>query len=124
MPKPREYVSFKEIATIKSDAPNVKGAFLIGAINPETGKFRPRYVGCSYSNLMHEIIKSSQKQENKTFDHYRIVKTKTDAEAWLLEAKTYHEFKEINDFTNEGHAKRPEGFTSDNLKCPFDGCRF
>ena len=78
MPKPREYVSFKEIATIKSDAPNVKGAFLIGAINPETGKFRPRYVGCSYSNLMHEIIydprsiKYTQKSVIKNFGKYHM----------------------------------------------------
>ncbi|MFT4982970.1 MAG: hypothetical protein ACI9UR_002848 [Bacteroidia bacterium] len=61
--------------------------------------------------------------KDKTFDRYRSVKTKTDVEAWELECKTYHEFKEINNFTNERHSKWPGKTGVEKLACLFEGCR-
>lgn len=119
MKKPREYVSSKEIKTIKNDAPKIKGSFLIGAINPKTGKFNPRYLGVSFTDLMSEIISCSNLKENKNFDRYRLVKTKTNAAAWELACKTYHEFKDVNNLTNKQHIKCDE-----DLSCTVEGCEF
>ncbi len=125
MKKAREYVSSKEINKIKEGTnPDMKGSFLIGSINVETGKFQPRYVGVSFTDLLGEICESSKKEKNKTFDRYRLVKTKTNAEAWALECKTYHEFKEINNLTNMGHSKWPNGLDGENITCPFEGCQY
>jgi hypothetical protein len=125
MKRPREYVSSKEIKKIKeAENTRIKGSFLIGYINKDTGKFRPRYLGVSYTELMREIVASSKLEENKTFDRYRLVKTNTNQEAWELECKTYHEFKEINNLTNKRHSKWPKETESTILKCPFQDCQF
>ena len=123
MKKIREYVASKEIKNIKKgEKKGLKGSFLIGYINPETNKFRPRYVGVSYADLMGEIVKSSKQPGHENFDRYRLVKTKTDAEAWELECKTYHEFKEVNDLTNQNHSKWIDMPNTKGLTCPFEGC--
>jgi hypothetical protein len=125
MKKVREYVSSKEISKIeKGENLGLKGSFLIGYINPETNKFRPKYVGVSYNDLMGEIIKSSEKAEHKNFDRYRLVKTKTDTEAWELECKTFHEFKVVNNLTNQGHSKWLNSADAEKLACPYKDCSF
>ena len=125
MKKAREYVSSKEINKIKAGkTPNIKGSFLIGSTNPKTNKFRPRYVGVSYNDLMGDILESSKKEGNETFDRYRLVQTKTNVEAWELECKTYHEFKEINNLTNKNHSKWPNTKGTGEMKCRFKGCQF
>jgi hypothetical protein len=121
--KAREYTSSKEInkITVKNSTGG-KGSFLIGYNNPETGKFRPRYVGISFNDLMAEIVRSSKKAENVGFDRYRLIKTKTKLEAWNLACKTYHEFKVINNLTNEGHAEWKEQTGGIKLTCPIESC--
>ncbi|NQY66300.1 MAG: hypothetical protein HRT72_01030 [Flavobacteriales bacterium] len=109
MKKPREYVSSKDISKIDlSVGPKSIGAFLIEAINPNSGKFLPRYVGCSYDNLMGEIVRSTLRKENIGFNRYRLVETKTPQGAWALECKTYHEFKEVNNLTNSSTSEGPK----------------
>jgi hypothetical protein len=121
MKKAREYTTCKAIGEIKlTGKPGIKGSFLIGYVNPETNKFRPRYVGVSFTNLLAEIIESSKKTENKNFDSYRLVKT--NKEAWELECKTYHEFKECNNLTNGWHSKWPNEHDLIESSCPQKDC--
>ncbi|MFT6716864.1 MAG: hypothetical protein ACJA0Q_001512 [Saprospiraceae bacterium] len=123
MKKPREYVSSKIISEIhEQSGVSLKGSFLIGAINPKTGKFRPRYVGVSYSGLMQEIVNSSKLKGNESFDRYRFVKTATNREAWELECKTFHEFKAVNDLTNKHHSEWPMESDEKKLTCCFKEC--
>jgi hypothetical protein len=67
---------------------------------------------------MADIVSTSQLKENKTFDRYRLVKTKTNKEAWELACKTYHEFKNVNKLVNKEHIKS----TSGDLSCTVKGC--
>jgi hypothetical protein len=116
---PKEYVASQKVTTFnRGDLPNKKGAFMLGYVNPFSGKFRPRYVGSSYTDLIEEIFKSGERDKNKTFKRFRYEITNTDIQAWKLECKLYHDLKETNNLTNERHPKRPEGYTVDNLKCP------
>lgn len=121
MKKAREYVSSKEISKIDlTKTQKIKGSFLLGSINPKTGKFLPRYVGVSFTDLMKEIVNASKLKANQSFDRYRLVKTKTDKEAWELECKTFHEFKEVNNLTNESHSKWNG---KEKLTCPNEACK-
>ena len=88
--------------------------------------FYPKYVGSSYTDLKAEIIQQGMNLKVKSngspkFTHFKFSHdANTAIKAFKKESENYHAFEK--QLENERHPKRPEGYNSDNLKCPVEGC--
>jgi len=95
--------------TVKKVTPKI-GNYALGHMTEE-GKFRPKYVGRSDSDLQAELV-----QRLKTHGHHKKFKISyadSKKDAFNKECKNYHEFDPSE---NENHPDSPDGM---NLQCPF-----
>lgn len=115
-------LTYIEAISILKKRKKRKGVFMLGRINPQTGKFRPRYVGSSFTDLIMEILSSAKRIKNNTFNRVKHEYTSTDIGAWRLECDWYHRLLGRNNLTNDKHPKRPDDRTPQDLPCPRKWC--
>jgi hypothetical protein len=101
--------------TIKDYVPSKGvGNYALGDKNPESGQFRPKYVGRSDTNLQQELIARLQEK-----GHHKLFKFKIASnisEAFDTECRNYHDFE--SHLENEIHPASPAGM---NLRCHVCG---
>ena len=97
--------------TIRNNVPSKGiGNFVLGDEDSDSGKFRPKYVGRSDTNLQKELLARLQEKGHHPYFKFKMAFSVSDA--FYTECRNYHNFRSY--LENEIHPHAPEGTT---LRC-------
>ncbi len=102
---------------IRENVLDITGVYVLGHISSETGDLKPEYVGRSDGELQTRLLKWVDQ-----YEYFKFSYSPDPVGAFYDECKLYHLLGGSDHLDNENHPDVPDGYSSETLSCPVQGC--